>query len=399
MEQRPKENNIVGGTLLPWTMRPLDHDTMRAQMDSLYGVKTGVRLAWNKEQTAEGCRKRDYGAGVPMWSPLYHAGYLDKLREQSRQAKLDRQAQEEKARAANASMAAPTKPESEEPKPRRPSKVTYAAASEAPATKSKPDVAQPPANPVLKVDEIMPYLDRIEKQRRKPSPKKRVPKNMRQPGAATTFSRSSVKAKQARNKANAAAPPAAAAPEVPGAKETILPSIAKAAPSAQPAAAAAAKPAPLRPRPGAARRMERTLEAQAAREAAAEEAKRTKYTGPKCEWATSRFEPTVDAVEECYEQNMSIRDRAAQAVPSWSPYTKSDTLDASKTFRTCMQDYGKPDKFSSVLTPSQQAKQARSLVRQMKGNACVDHTWELFGNRPSGIHDIVSHREEYMGNA
>eukprot|EP00968_Pinguiococcus_pyrenoidosus_P005636 scaffold367_cov254-Pinguiococcus_pyrenoidosus.AAC.24 len=83
-------------------------------------------------------------------------------------------------------------------------------------------------------------------------------------------------------------------------------------------------------------------------------------------------------------------------MPGWSPYSKPASADSSSIFRTCMEDYGKPDQFSTALAPSVQAQQARRLVREMKGNASIDHTWELFGNRPQGMYDILSHRERYL---
>ena len=137
-------------------------------------------------------------------------------------------------------------------------------------------------------------------------------------------------------------------------------------------------------------RNERTVEAAEARAAAAAEAARTAYTGQHCNWAKSRWEPPSKDVERCYSENMSIVSRAAQAVPSWSPYTKVVDVDPQLTFRTCMQEYGKPDEFSTVLTPAEQSKQARRLVAEMKGTASIDHTWELFGARPGGVKDILT---------
>ena len=74
VEHSNKSGNIVGGTLMPPQMRRINRDEMLDKINALYGVSSGVRMAWNKEQTATGCRKRDYGAGVPLWSPLYHTG-------------------------------------------------------------------------------------------------------------------------------------------------------------------------------------------------------------------------------------------------------------------------------------------------------------------------------------
>ena len=37
------------------------------------------------------------------------------------------------------------------------------------------------------------------------------------------------------------------------------------------------------------------------------------------------------------------------------------------------------------LTPRTQSLAARRNVADMKGQACVDHTWELFGTRPRAV--------------
>eukprot|EP00968_Pinguiococcus_pyrenoidosus_P029207 scaffold8409_cov248-Pinguiococcus_pyrenoidosus.AAC.1 len=90
MQSREAESHVVAGSILPWTLRPVDAVRMREQMDELYGTHSGSRdptehdrnvsdaprifaagvpLAWKKEQTATGSRKRDYGTGIPLWSP------------------------------------------------------------------------------------------------------------------------------------------------------------------------------------------------------------------------------------------------------------------------------------------------------------------------------------------
>jgi hypothetical protein len=69
-EQSP---NLVGGFLLPHSMRVVDQAAVEYGLDVLQGRGTqgGVKLGWSPQETAVGCRIRDYGSGVPHWSPLY----------------------------------------------------------------------------------------------------------------------------------------------------------------------------------------------------------------------------------------------------------------------------------------------------------------------------------------
>jgi hypothetical protein len=63
-------------------------------------------------------------------------------------------------------------------------------------------------------------------------------------------------------------------------------------------------------------------------------------------------------------------------------------------FQTMAQEYGSysdPEKVGrpaigkGLLTPRTQSLAARRNVADMKGQACVDHTWELFGTRPRAV--------------
>mgnify|MGYP000394817838 CR=1 FL=1 len=67
---------MVGGVLLPPSMRTVDKNAVSFGLDVLAGKDTEsggktVALGWDKTETAVGCRTRDYGSGVPHWSPLY----------------------------------------------------------------------------------------------------------------------------------------------------------------------------------------------------------------------------------------------------------------------------------------------------------------------------------------
>ena len=63
--------NLVGGVLLPHSMRYVDTDAVTFGLDVLNGKRGGEKLGWSAQETAVGCRIRDYGSGVPHWSPLY----------------------------------------------------------------------------------------------------------------------------------------------------------------------------------------------------------------------------------------------------------------------------------------------------------------------------------------
>mmetsp|Transcript_3963 Transcript_3963/g.8000 ORF Transcript_3963/g.8000 Transcript_3963/m.8000 type:complete len:146 (+) Transcript_3963:45-482(+) len=70
----PPQPNLVGGVLLPATMRQIDKDAITFGLDVLQGKgkqEGKVKLGWSPQETAVGCRIRDYGSGVPHWSPLY----------------------------------------------------------------------------------------------------------------------------------------------------------------------------------------------------------------------------------------------------------------------------------------------------------------------------------------
>ena len=63
--------NLVGGVLLPHSMRYVNKDDVTFGLDILNGKRGGEKLGWSAQETAVGCRIRDYGSGVPHWSPLY----------------------------------------------------------------------------------------------------------------------------------------------------------------------------------------------------------------------------------------------------------------------------------------------------------------------------------------
>jgi len=65
--------------LLPPLFRTVDNDAitndlavLKGKVEEEDGVEvTRPRLGWSAQETAVGCRIRDYGSGVPHWSPLY----------------------------------------------------------------------------------------------------------------------------------------------------------------------------------------------------------------------------------------------------------------------------------------------------------------------------------------
>ena len=63
--------NLIGGVLLPPMFRVVDQDAVTSGLDVLAGKGDRPKLGWSAQETAVGCRIRDYGSGVPHWSPLY----------------------------------------------------------------------------------------------------------------------------------------------------------------------------------------------------------------------------------------------------------------------------------------------------------------------------------------
>ncbi len=57
--------------LLPPSLRVLDRAAVTFGTDALRGANGAPALGWSAAETAAGCRVRDYGSGVPHWSPLY----------------------------------------------------------------------------------------------------------------------------------------------------------------------------------------------------------------------------------------------------------------------------------------------------------------------------------------
>lgn len=73
-------------------------------------------------------------------------------------------------------------------------------------------------------------------------------------------------------------------------------------------------------------------------------------------------------------------------VPQWSPYrmTKVTQTEAwqKNQWSTRNAEWGQFTKEKNSLDPKMQTRLARSLVKEMKDNACMDHTWEIIGCRP-----------------
>ena len=73
-------------------------------------------------------------------------------------------------------------------------------------------------------------------------------------------------------------------------------------------------------------------------------------------------------------------------VPQWSPYRSTKVTSTpewkSRLWSTCNQEWGSYSKQKNALDPATQSRIARGMVKEMKANACIDHTWEIVGSRP-----------------
>jgi len=73
-------------------------------------------------------------------------------------------------------------------------------------------------------------------------------------------------------------------------------------------------------------------------------------------------------------------------VPQWSPYrmTKVTQTDAwqKNQWSTTNAEWGSFTKQKNSLDPALQSRMARAMVKEMRDNACMDHTWEIIGSRP-----------------
>ena len=73
-------------------------------------------------------------------------------------------------------------------------------------------------------------------------------------------------------------------------------------------------------------------------------------------------------------------------VPQWSPYRMTKVTSTpewkGKLWSTTNSEWGSYSKIKSALDPKTQTRLAKGLVKEMKANACMDHTWEIMGERP-----------------
>ncbi|GMI27299.1 hypothetical protein TeGR_g791 [Tetraparma gracilis] len=73
-------------------------------------------------------------------------------------------------------------------------------------------------------------------------------------------------------------------------------------------------------------------------------------------------------------------------VPQWSPYRVTKVTSTpewkNKLWSTTNSEWGSYSKIKSALDPKTQTRLAKGLVKEMKANACMDHTWEIIGERP-----------------
>ena len=72
--------------------------------------------------------------------------------------------------------------------------------------------------------------------------------------------------------------------------------------------------------------------------------------------------------------------------PHWSPYRTTAVTSTpewkGRIWSTCNQEWGSYTKQTNALDPQVQSRLARGMVKEMKNNACIDHTWEIVGQRP-----------------
>jgi hypothetical protein len=125
----------------------------------------------------------------------------------------------------------------------------------------------------------------------------------------------------------------------------------------------------------------REAEERAAAEAAAE-AERNK---PKERDILDNFTDADFTIPTAGLSEQKMRDYG-YGVPQWSPYrmTKVTSTDEWKArlWSTTNSEWGSYSKTKSALDPKTQTRLAKGLVKEMKANACMDHTWEIVGQRP-----------------
>eukprot|EP00518_Triparma_eleuthera_P000536 CAMPEP_0182459492 /NCGR_PEP_ID=MMETSP1319-20130603/4610_1 /TAXON_ID=172717 /ORGANISM="Bolidomonas pacifica, Strain RCC208" /LENGTH=193 /DNA_ID=CAMNT_0024658427 /DNA_START=136 /DNA_END=717 /DNA_ORIENTATION=+ len=73
-------------------------------------------------------------------------------------------------------------------------------------------------------------------------------------------------------------------------------------------------------------------------------------------------------------------------VPQWSPYRMTKVTSTpewkEKLWSTTNAEWGIYTKQKNALDPATQSRMARGMVKEMKDNASIDHTWEVIGRRP-----------------
>ncbi|GMH93279.1 hypothetical protein TrVE_jg10763 [Triparma verrucosa] len=73
-------------------------------------------------------------------------------------------------------------------------------------------------------------------------------------------------------------------------------------------------------------------------------------------------------------------------VPQWSPYRMTKVTSTpewkEKLWSTTNAEWGIYSKQKNALDPATQSRLARGMVKEMKANASIDHTWEVIGRRP-----------------
>mmetsp|Transcript_8385 Transcript_8385/g.10911 ORF Transcript_8385/g.10911 Transcript_8385/m.10911 type:complete len:246 (+) Transcript_8385:30-767(+) len=69
-----EDRHSVGNFLLPASMREIKQEELTRGLDALKGKHTGVPLGW--EMDTSKTKGRDFGKGIPKWSPLYREDQL-----------------------------------------------------------------------------------------------------------------------------------------------------------------------------------------------------------------------------------------------------------------------------------------------------------------------------------
>ncbi|GMH72580.1 hypothetical protein TL16_g05954 [Triparma laevis f. inornata] len=120
-------------------------------------------------------------------------------------------------------------------------------------------------------------------------------------------------------------------------------------------------------------------------EAQAEVKRRTGAEGGKEKDILSGFSEK-DFVAPIKELSEAKKRDYGYGVPQWSPYRMTKVTSTpewkEKLWSTTNAEWGIYSKQKNTLDPATQSRLARGMVKEMKANASIDHTWEVIGRRP-----------------